>query len=95
MVLKDTQGVRMSSINLTLNDQRLLFEPRADGRFGFTLQLRSNEGWRSVSTTDNPLVRGKSFDLCPNQLEHISETEIKASGKAHGLAHDGSRLEYD
>jgi hypothetical protein len=84
----------MSNLNLTLNDQRLLFESRADGRYGFVLQLRSNDAWRNVSAKDNPLVRGRSFDLYPDQLERVSETELRAKGRAHGLAHDGSRLEY-
>jgi hypothetical protein len=85
----------MSTFTLSLNDQQMLFEPRADGRFGFVLQLRSNDAWRNVSAADNPLVRGKSFDLYPDQLERVSESELLASGKAHGLAQDGSRLEYD
>jgi hypothetical protein len=70
-------------LSLTLRQMRLDFR-RAAGRRGFgyglSVQAADGSGWRAVSATDNPLVRGSTFNLYPDEARQRDDSTIAFRG---------------
>jgi hypothetical protein len=63
---------------------RLDFRPAGGERgYGYGLSVRADDGsgWRAVSATDNPLVRGSTFNLYPDQAQRRDDASIAFSGE--------------
>lgn len=94
----DAGGTRMTqplnppqAITLETQTARLVFT-HANG-YGFQLEVRDSDTWRPISTVNNPLVRGESFDLRPSTLESHGSSLI---GRGTGIGHNavGEPVEY-
>src|SRR5688500_13534524 len=78
------------TFSLTLRQMRLDFaQVDGTGGFGYGLSVRTDDdsGWRVVSATDNPLVRGSSFNLYPTEAQRQDDRTITLRGtrKASGF----------
>ena len=88
----------MGSFSLTLRQMRLDFAPvngagASAGGYGFGLSgaADSGEGWRGVSATDNPLVRGATFNLFPSEIRRVDDFTLALRGTRRG---EGFEYEY-
>jgi hypothetical protein len=86
--------------SLALRQMRLDFSPaKPVGGYGFGLSVRTddNDGWRAVSARDNPLVRGRSFNLYPAEARKLDDLTIALRGTGRAMddgAQTGKSLDY-
>ena len=71
--------------SLTLHPMRIEFARAAGGGgHGYGLSVIGDDGaWRAVTALDNPLVRGSTFDLFPDEVEPLNDATIALRGR-HG-----------
>ena len=79
------------TFSLESPSQRLVFEPSPHGGYGFALAFATNGSWQRVSS-DNPLVRGRSFNLRPTRVVHDTDGALNFSGETSALNLSGSRM---
>jgi hypothetical protein len=58
---------------------RIVFEPTAEGGFGYAIEVSDAGFWRRVSAAGNALVAGNSFNLRPTEIEKTHE-ELRLTG---------------
>jgi hypothetical protein len=80
------------TITLETETSRLVFT-RNPSSYGFQLEVRDGGTWRRISTVNNPLVRGQSFDLRPSHLE-LHGLSLVGSGTGKGRNAAGEPVEY-
>jgi hypothetical protein len=69
--------------SITCGAARLEFRRRQDGQgYGYGLAVRCNETgqYRDASAMDNPLVRGRSFNLFPSSARQLDDCTVLLSG---------------
>ena len=72
--------------------QRLVFEPSEHGGYGFALEFAARDTWQRISS-DNPLVRGRSFDLRPTEITADGTDALIFSGETTALNLAGSSIQ--
>lgn len=81
-----------ATIALETKTARLVFSHNTNG-YGFHLEVREADSWRSISSRDNPLVRGNSFDLRPSSLT-LHGSSLTGRGMGTGRNAVGETVEY-
>ena len=71
--------------------QRLIFEPSDHGGYGYALEFLTASGWQRISS-DNPLVRGPSFNLRPSSVTPSAQDSLEFSGASAVTGANGSSL---
>ncbi len=71
--------------------QRLIFEASPHGGYGYALEFLGANGWQRISS-DNPLVRGLSFNLRPKIMSLNAQNALEFSGETSVLGTTGSSL---
>lgn len=69
-------------LTLTLGQMRLELTRQKSGGYGYGVCVSDGNGaWRAVTATDNPLVRGSSFNLYPTEARRVGDATIQLRGK--------------
>ena len=84
--------MHQDEFSLSLRQMRLDFRPAGGrGGYGYGLSVQTDEGWRAVSASDNPLVRGSTFDLYPTEAQQRDDATIVFRG---AVSRPDSSVEY-
>lgn len=81
----------MNTFTIQGASQKLIFEPSPDGGYGFALEFLGINGWQRISS-NNPLVRGTSFNLRPSLLSHSGLDSLELTGETKVISTSGSSL---
>jgi hypothetical protein len=61
---------------------RIEFTRAPGGGYGYGLSVAGDDGsWRVITARDNPLVRGSTFDLLPDEIEQVNDTTVALRGR--------------
>jgi hypothetical protein len=85
--------MKKDRFEITSKDQKVIFEKKGKS-FGLSLYVKSQKAWQLVTKRGSPLIKGPSFNLCPQTIKSASKNRLLLSGRSQAKDLSGKSFSY-